>query len=306
MKPKRSVNRLQLGPVVGHTDNASARIWIRVRDDPADYMLRVKRHGFFPFQSTGNAELGTALALAEGLRSDWRYEYQILRRRRVVPGGFGSFRTMPDPVSMADVQFVAVSCSAQDDEGAWAALSQYVQDAEPRFLILMGDQVYLDSGTSVWHEHFDSEPGERRAAMAEKYQENWSREAVQSVLANIPTYMMWDDHEIRDGWGSFAPGSPDARTAASRRGSHLQEARRLLRGRSGGLLAFPGLPQPAESARSAASGSRAAPGPAVRPSLRPDRRGGRGRTGATATSGGRRIRCWVASNGSSWRRRSRI
>src|SRR5262245_19939063 len=208
MRPKSSVNRLQLGPVVGHTDSSSARIWIRVRDDPADYMLRVKRHGVFPFQSTGSVELGTALAFADGLRSDWRYEYQILRRRRVVPGGFGSFRTMPDPASMAEVLFVAVSCSAQDDEGAWAALRQFIEAAEPRFLILMGDQVYLDGGTSVWDEHFDSEPSVRRAAMAEKYQENWSRDAVQAVLANITTYMMWDDHDIRDGWGSFAPDSP--------------------------------------------------------------------------------------------------
>jgi hypothetical protein len=27
-------------------------------------------------------------------------------------------------------------------------------------------------------------------------------------MANIPTYMIWDDHEIRDGWGSRAPDSP--------------------------------------------------------------------------------------------------
>ena len=28
------------------------------------------------------------------------------------------------------------------------------------------------------------------------------------MLANIPTYMVWDDHDIRDGWGSLASDSP--------------------------------------------------------------------------------------------------
>ena len=44
--------------------------------------------------------------------------------------------------------------------------------------------------------------------MAEKYRLNWSRDPVRRVLANVPTYMMWDDHDIRDGWGSLASDSP--------------------------------------------------------------------------------------------------
>ena len=37
MRVRRPPRRLQLGPVVGHTDDGSARIWIQVRalDDPA-------------------------------------------------------------------------------------------------------------------------------------------------------------------------------------------------------------------------------------------------------------------------------
>ena len=31
---------------------------------------------------------------------------------------------------------------------------------------------------------------------------------IQQVFANIPTYMVWDDHEIRDGFGSLACDSP--------------------------------------------------------------------------------------------------
>jgi hypothetical protein len=31
---------------------------------------------------------------------------------------------------------------------------------------------------------------------------------VHRILANVPTYMVWDDHDIRDGWGSLASDSP--------------------------------------------------------------------------------------------------
>jgi hypothetical protein len=44
--------------------------------------------------------------------------------------------------------------------------------------------------------------------MADKYHLNWSRDPVRRVMANVPVYMMWDDHDIRDGWGSLASDSP--------------------------------------------------------------------------------------------------
>ena len=64
MASRRGPRRLQLGPVVGHTDDTSTRIWIQVVDDPARYALRVEGVGLFPFDSTESArlEFGTAIA----------------------------------------------------------------------------------------------------------------------------------------------------------------------------------------------------------------------------------------------------
>ena len=61
---RRRERRLQLGPVVGHTDDTSTRIWIQVSDDPSRYGLRVEDVGLFPFVSTefGGVEFGTAIA----------------------------------------------------------------------------------------------------------------------------------------------------------------------------------------------------------------------------------------------------
>ncbi|MCP4364343.1 MAG: hypothetical protein GY800_03470 [Planctomycetes bacterium] len=224
MPRRRSINSILLGPIVGHTDHGSTRVWIRAAGEPSDYSLRVTGHGVFPFVSTEGErrEFGTAIATAYGLRPEWRYRYQVLFRGRVVSRGQGSFRTMPAPGSMADILYFSLSCNDQRKPGAWDLLSDAIDRFEPRFLLMTGDQVYLDYGSSnVWKAHWDAKDRvERRRAMAEIYQTAWSREPVAHVLANTPTYMVWDDHEIRDGWGSVAGDSP---TLARRypRGEHI-------------------------------------------------------------------------------------
>jgi hypothetical protein len=205
------VNRLILGPIIGHTDHESTRIWIQVRDHPSFYKLRVYGVGLFDFVSTetGPVEFGTAIATVAGLRPDRIHRYQVFRNGRFVPQTRGQFRTMPDPTSMTDIQFVAISCSSGDKDGIWPQFEDFVREAKPHFLLMMGDQVYIDEDQpDVFETHFESRSPVRRRALADKYRLNWSREPVRRVLANVPTYMIWDDHDIVDGWGSSAQCSP--------------------------------------------------------------------------------------------------
>jgi hypothetical protein len=112
---------------------------------------------------------------------------------------------------MADVLFVTISCSDWRHDGAWLELEQFVRDQQPRFILMVGDQVYLDFGTAperIWPTHLETPPVKRRQLMAERYREHWQRAPVRRVMANTPTYMVWSDHEIRDGWGSWASDSP--------------------------------------------------------------------------------------------------
>jgi hypothetical protein len=219
MPIRRRFNRLALGPIVGHTDEKSSLIWIQVRDDPSAYQLRVSGVGLFPFDPTeANAqEFRTAVATANGLRPDWRYRYSVLRRGRVVPQASGNFRTMPLPGAMANILFCAISCSKVEKPGAWQAFESFVERAKPHFVLMMGDQVYVDEdGVDIFKDHFfdvfqnrvESSSPPRRKALVTKYQISWSRPEVRRVMSNVPCYMMWDDHEIRDGWGSLASDSP--------------------------------------------------------------------------------------------------
>src|SRR4051794_315364 len=207
MRPRKALNRLRLGPVVGHTDDTTAKVWIQVGSDPSDYKLRVAGASSFDFFSTEPAgiEFGTAIARAIDLRPDWKYTYSVTRGGRRVPGSNGSFRTMPQPSSLAPIVFCAVSCSTLATDGVWPQITKFIKDAQPSFLMMMGDQVYIDEDDpNVFALHYESDSATRRRALAEKYRLSWSRKVVQQVLANIPTYMVWDDHEIRDGFGSLA------------------------------------------------------------------------------------------------------
>jgi hypothetical protein len=208
---RRRFNRIKLGPVVGHTTESSTTIWIQAFDDPSLYQLRIQGAGTFDFVSTENGvlEFCTGIAVAQGLRSDWRYQYSILRKGRRLLGASGTFRTMPATGSSAPILFCPISCNSDQEPGSWEALKKFVDSAKPHFLLMMGDQVYNDDDTpDVFELHHDSPVNVRRRALAEKYLKNWSREPVRHVLSHLPTYMMWDDHDIRDGWGSLAADSP--------------------------------------------------------------------------------------------------
>jgi len=113
--PRRVVNRLKLGPIVGHTSESVSTIWIQVFDDPSVYALLVQGAGLFQFASTeapGPLEFRTAIAIADGLRPDWRYTYTVLRKGRRVPSARGTFRTMPQPGSTAMTRSISSSRAA--------------------------------------------------------------------------------------------------------------------------------------------------------------------------------------------------
>ena len=85
-------------------------------------------------------------------------------------------------------------------------------------LLLGGDQVYSDAMWAVLPElmtwvkldHFSKITAPFTPAMkvavesyfSKIYMERWSQPDVAAALASMPSVMMWDDHDIMDGWGS--------------------------------------------------------------------------------------------------------
>ena len=85
-------------------------------------------------------------------------------------------------------------------------------------LLLGGDQIYSDAMWAVLPDMQAWAQLDRPARIAASfahgmesalkayfsrmYLERWSQPDVAATLASVPTVMMWDDHDIMDGWGS--------------------------------------------------------------------------------------------------------
>ncbi len=91
-------------------------------------------------------------------------------------------------------------------------------DKRLAFVIAGGDQAYTDGreAISIWEYLYSRmrkdtngellpSAGTMLTWFRDIYRGYWGFPEVREVFANYPTYMIWDDHEIGDGWGSFDP-----------------------------------------------------------------------------------------------------
>lgn len=101
----------------------------------------------------------------------------------------------------------------------WEAMEAEHNTAPFSVLLMGGDQVYADSIWSVveslktWNELGVEDKVKRQATVdmkkeidsfySELYVSRWNKPQVAKMLASIPSIMMWDDHDIFDGWGSY-------------------------------------------------------------------------------------------------------
>jgi alkaline phosphatase D len=129
----------------------------------------------------------------------------------------------PSPGSPADFAFAFGSChqpfKAQDggdlaknkNVGIYHYMLQTLAGADIRFLMLLGDQVYSDEVPSISIESIDTDqdvPGEARLAdytnhYRKLYRGYFNESGYRALLEAFPSYMMWDDHDIVNDWGSY-------------------------------------------------------------------------------------------------------
>ena len=133
------------------------------------------------------------------------------------------------PSSTEKPKFAYASCNgfsspdllAKTDEPylLWDKLIEQHGNEPFSILIMGGDQVYADELWSKvkeleeWSRLNMNDKIKRKATKAmirnldtfyeSLYIKKWSDEQMSLCLASIPTVMMWDDHDIFDGWGSY-------------------------------------------------------------------------------------------------------
>lgn len=130
-----------------------------------------------------------------------------------------TFKTLPvEKAGAWDITFGFYSChmpfdpksQSKADASMWALMEKELRFSNARFVIGGGDQVYSD-GTdylNIWswlRRVKDEDPSveDMQSWYRDIYRGYWGFPDVQAVHRQFPNYMVWDDHEIMDGWGSY-------------------------------------------------------------------------------------------------------
>lgn len=224
-KPQASTEITMLGPFLGHVTITTIRIWLHHARAPSE--LWVSAHPGSPDAepfgqgkklSFNETRLFTDCVEIEGLEPDTHYYYRFWTN----PGyslpfpidglsndelHFWTLSADPD----AQIDFLVMSChnprvateDGFDGHAVWADLPQIVSrhsNRNVRFALLVGDQVYADD----WQPDLlkQQSPESRLKIYLEVYRTYWSNIHYRRVMCRLPAVMMWDDHDITDGWGS--------------------------------------------------------------------------------------------------------
>jgi len=107
----------------------------------------------------------------------------------------------------------------EDAYEMWTRMADDHQNQPFSLLIMGGDQLYADEMWNTlgqlaawskldWEEKLMQPAGPRLKRELDGFYEslyvsNWNQKEMSLMMASVPTLMMWDDHDIFDGWGSY-------------------------------------------------------------------------------------------------------
>jgi hypothetical protein len=97
--------------------------------------------------------------------------------------------------------------------------------APPRFIVMTGDQVYVDPTAGL----YDPEAQDDR--YHRPYEVWLRRREVRGALRRVPSFMLLDDHEIDDNWGPLPSAAPDSGGNLGMQQQGLKSYRKYERGR---------------------------------------------------------------------------
>ena len=232
--------RLTSASIVGHTTETSTRLWVRVKE-PGAYELVISRERLaewgaemrveeerMPALESVSADAGLSHTFTEdtdlthtfdvtGLQPGTTYHYAVRSAAGMWEMGWEqvlTFRTRP--ASMNVLTFGVHSCHMPYDKrnlvnmDLWDEYYRELEERNADFVIGGGDQVYVDGNKHIsiweWLKKVKNE-GPTLDDMASWYRDiyrgYWGPLPVRRLFRRFPTYMIWDDHEIMDGWGSY-------------------------------------------------------------------------------------------------------
>lgn len=215
---------VMLGPFLGEVTATSIKVWLSLEGGEAEvYVTLHKGNQKNPRVAVGKLvfsvdKLWVDCIKLEGLEPDTLYVYRLWTNPSYsiplflhdLSTDYLHFRTLPSDPN-ARIDFVVMSChnpfdsleDGHEGHAVWADMLQIIgheNNKYVRFAILGGDQMYADE----YEERLLAERDDaaRLRIYLEGYRKFWSNIRYRRVMACLPAVMVWDDHEIMDGWGS--------------------------------------------------------------------------------------------------------
>jgi len=224
-----------LGPFLGYVTDTRATIWVQISD-----LLPAEVRSFFvtihqtavdaPMTQTAAMKLsyesfGVGIITFVGLQSDTVYFYRFWSDSdHTVPADVHGlvdtdlhFRTLPANGFDDHLDFLLMSChnpetstkDGADGFAVWAQMPEIMaQNKNVRFAILAGDQIYGDEVEVPVRNEPDLR--KRQDLYLGVYKKFWDNINYRRVLCSLPSVLMWDDHDLTDGWGSREDSFPNA------------------------------------------------------------------------------------------------
>jgi alkaline phosphatase D len=184
-----------LGPILGGIGSSSVRVWLRAEASadwavvvwPEDLPDQVRRIPGTRLQ-TNTDNIG--VITVTGLRPSTRYAYRIElghpdQALHPVSNASNTFHTLADAGESGHLRVVVGSDIGSNPE---QPIFDQIGALQPDLLLLLGDQIYADQVSPDV------------AGYAQKYVATWQIANLANLLRNVPSFMMWDDHEIIDNY----------------------------------------------------------------------------------------------------------
>ena len=189
--------------------------------------------GSIDFKVADYSTDSTCVVNVGGLMAETEYRYALFGEeagiKRILLGHDHPYRFRTLPAMEKPLSFAFYSCHMPYHDSIfgntniinmemWDCLNEvmdrhYAEDF--RFLIAGGDQVYVDGvkRLDIWkylNKAMNKDNGQLGPSVGEMatwyrdiYRGYWGFPSLRKAYSRYPTYMMWDDHELMDGWGSY-------------------------------------------------------------------------------------------------------
>lgn len=212
-----------IGPRLGLATENDLIIMIALPFNPeiSSLELRIFDHDSFSSRHSpihSKNEFNKFVFKVKGLAAGKKYCYEFLHGEKAIAieNLDSNELFFHSPNALLNQSVCAVSCNNpfvfQSDKFApyhmWEKLDATLDRSSTGLIIFGGDQVYnddieekilgtyLDGSTSLARKDKAA-----RALLIENYSKFWNHFSIKRIHAQIPSLMMWDDHDITDGWG---------------------------------------------------------------------------------------------------------